>query len=64
LLDRARAAGLSFISARLSAVDTLGGRVRGVSLDDGQFIRCGVFVNAAGPFATKLQGLRFVRNRP
>ena len=57
LLDRARAAGLTFISGRLTAVDGHGGRVHSVSLDDGQSIACGAFVNAAGPLATDVARL-------
>jgi len=57
LLDCARAAGLTFLNARLTAVDTTGGRVRGVSLADGQTIACGAFVNAAGPLATDVARL-------
>jgi len=57
LLDRARSAGLTFISAQVTAVNTQGGRVRGASLGNGQTIPCGAFVNAAGPFATDVARL-------
>jgi glycine/D-amino acid oxidase-like deaminating enzyme len=57
LLDCARSAGLSFVSARVTAVDMRGGRVRGVRLDNGQTINCGTFVNAAGPFAADVARL-------
>jgi sarcosine oxidase subunit beta len=51
LLDCARAAGLSFVNARVTAVNAPGGRVQTVRLDNGQVIACGAFVDAAGPFA-------------
>ncbi len=51
LLERAHAAGLTFISARVSGVDAPGGQVQAVRLDNGQKIPCGTFVNAAGPLA-------------
>ncbi len=57
LLERARAAGLSFVSARVTGVDTPGGRVQAVRLDNGQVITCGAFVNAAGPLATEVARL-------
>ena len=57
LLECARAAGLTFVNARVTAVDTHGGRVRGVSLENGHSLACGAFVNAAGPFATDVARL-------
>ena len=57
LFDCARVAGLSFVNARVTAVDAPGGRVQTVRLDDGQVIACGAFVNAAGPFAADVARL-------
>jgi sarcosine oxidase subunit beta len=57
LLDCARAAGLKFVSARVTAVDAPGGQVQAVHLSDGETIACGKFVNAAGPLATEVAGL-------
>ena len=42
----------------VTAVEQDGGLVRGVVLDDGQRIDCGVLVNAAGPSAGKISGSR------
>jgi sarcosine oxidase subunit beta len=53
LLEQARAAGLSLVSASLTAVDTHGGQVRGVQLSHGEEIACSVFVDAAGPYAAE-----------
>jgi glycine/D-amino acid oxidase-like deaminating enzyme len=49
LLEQARAAGVEFRTGRVAAVDTAGGAVAGVQLADGQQIKAGAFVNAAGP---------------
>jgi glycine/D-amino acid oxidase-like deaminating enzyme len=57
LLERARAAGLTFISGRVTGVDASGGRVQAVRLEGGQSIPCGVFVNAAGPLAPEVARL-------
>lgn len=53
MLERSRAAGARLLQARVQAVDTAGGRVRGVQVADGGAIRniaTARFVNAAGPF--------------
>jgi len=52
LLDEARARGVRLVSGRVTAVDTTGGRVRGVTVRAGgreRHIETRVFVNAAGP---------------
>jgi len=49
LLERSRAAGLTFLPRRVTRVRTTDGRVSGVVLDDGTEIACGAFVDAAGP---------------
>ncbi len=52
LLDEARARGVRLVSGRVTAVDTSGGRVRGVTVRTAggeQRIATGCFVNAAGP---------------
>ena len=53
MLEQARASGAQLRQARVQAVDTTGGRVRGVELaapGGTERIDAGVFVNAAGPF--------------
>ncbi len=50
LLERARARGVRFVSARVEGVEVAGGRVRSVRLKDGETLPASVFVNAAGPF--------------
>jgi sarcosine oxidase, subunit beta len=57
LLDCARAAGLSFVNARVTAVEAPGGRVQAVRLSDGHRLACGAFVDAAGPLASEVAGL-------
>jgi sarcosine oxidase, subunit beta len=61
LLDEARAAGTTFLSGKLDAVDIESGRVTGVrvSCPDGQraHIATPVFVNAAGPLAREVARL-------
>ena len=49
LLEQARAAGVQLVEGRVSAVDTAGGAVASVTLDDGSTIPCSTFINAAGP---------------
>ncbi|MCW5865520.1 MAG: FAD-binding oxidoreductase [Anaerolineae bacterium] len=52
LLDEARARGVRLVNGRVTAVDTTGGRVRGVTIRTAggeQRIATGGFVNAAGP---------------
>jgi glycine/D-amino acid oxidase-like deaminating enzyme len=50
LLETARRRGVRFESARLTAVDTSSGRVKGVRLGSGERIECPIFINAAGPY--------------
>ncbi len=53
MLERARAGGSRLMQARVQAVDTVGGRVRGVEVADSsgtRTIATNSFVNAAGPF--------------
>jgi len=57
LLDEARARGVRLVSGRVTAVDTTGGRVRGVTVRTAggeQRIATRVFVNAAGPLVDKV----------
>ncbi len=58
LLDEARAAGVTVLSGRVSAVDVRGGRVQGVTVSctDGTtaHVATPVFVNCAGPFAREV----------
>ncbi len=64
LLEEARAAGVTLVNARVTAVDTTGGRVSGATLAgaDGttQRVATPVFVNAAGPFARETSRLHGV----
>jgi sarcosine oxidase, subunit beta len=57
LLQRARASGVELLRAAVTAVDTVGGRVRRVRLDDGPWLATQAFVNAAGPLAGEVAGL-------
>ncbi|WP_374687645.1 NAD(P)/FAD-dependent oxidoreductase [Promineifilum sp.] len=60
LLDEAKRHGVRFVSGRVAAVDTTGGRVNGVTLQvDGQAhqVQTRVFVNAAGPLVDKVGAL-------
>jgi glycine/D-amino acid oxidase-like deaminating enzyme len=50
LLEQARMQGVRFLSGRVTSIDTIGGRVGGVSLDGGDCIDCDTFVNAGGPY--------------
>lgn len=53
MLEQARAHGAQLIQARVTGVDTAGGRVRSVEVSSGEGTRriaTPVFVNAAGPF--------------
>ncbi len=50
LLEQARAQGVRFLSGRVAAVDTMGGRVKAVVLDNDQRLDCDTFVNAGGPY--------------
>ncbi|AHG92476.1 FAD dependent oxidoreductase (plasmid) [Gemmatirosa kalamazoonensis] len=49
MLRRALGAGATFVRGRVDAVDTAGGRVRGVRLDSGATLGCDRVVLAAGP---------------
>jgi glycine/D-amino acid oxidase-like deaminating enzyme len=50
MLEQARARGAQFVSGRIEAVETTGGRARGVRLGSGQRIASPLFINAAGPY--------------
>jgi glycine/D-amino acid oxidase-like deaminating enzyme len=56
LLEQAKAAGASFFSARLEGVEH-GSSVKAVRLSTGERIEAPVFVNAAGPFLSKVAGM-------
>jgi glycine/D-amino acid oxidase-like deaminating enzyme len=49
LLDEARAAGARLVGASVVGIDSTGGRVRSVRLDDGSVIPATAVINAAGP---------------
>ncbi len=57
LLEQARAQGVQFLSGRVVAVDTMGGHVNAVMLDDEQRLECDIFVNAGGPYFRQLGSL-------
>lgn len=60
LLEEARAAGVTLVPGKVTAVDTSGGRVRGVTVataEGAREIACSVFVNAAGPLAKQVGAL-------
>lgn len=60
LLGEAKARGVRLVNGRVTAVDTTGGRVNGVTVRTGdgeQRIETGVFVNAAGPLVDKVGAL-------
>ncbi len=57
MLERARAHGVRFISARVSGIKTSGGRVEGVDLADGSSISTRRFVIAAGPLSKQVAGM-------
>jgi glycine/D-amino acid oxidase-like deaminating enzyme len=50
LLERARSAGVRLVAGRVAAVETSGGAVSSVTLDDGSTFNCSTFINAAGPY--------------
>lgn len=60
LLDEARARGVRLVNGRVTAVDTSGGRVNGVTIRAGEqehHVQTRVFVNAAGPLVDKVGAL-------
>ncbi len=60
LLDEARARGVRLVNGRVTAVDTTGGRVNGVTIRAGEqehHVQTRVFVNAAGPLVDKVGAL-------
>ncbi len=54
MLDQARAAGASTVSATVADVDIDGDEVRGVELEDGTRVASSAFVNAAGPMLRRV----------
>ena len=54
LFDQARASGAQLSRGRVSAVDTRGGQVKTIKLQDGQRVDTPYFVNAAGPFLSEV----------
>ncbi len=57
LLTEAKARGVRLVNGRVTAVDTTGGRVNGVTVRVGgqeQYVQTRVFVNAAGPLVDKV----------
>src|SRR4030065_463581 len=50
LLEQARSHGVDFVKARVTGINTRGGRVKSVELNHSQTVDVGAFVNAAGPF--------------
>lgn len=54
MLEQAKAAGLKMETGRVAAVETSGGKVRCVALQDGTEIETSVFVDAAGPYLAEV----------
>jgi glycine/D-amino acid oxidase-like deaminating enzyme len=50
LLDQARTMGVRFISGKVTGVEITNNQVQSVSINAGENIRTGTFVNAAGPY--------------
>ena len=50
LLERGRARGVRFESARITGVDVANGHIAGVTLSSGDRIDTPIFINAAGPY--------------
>lgn len=50
MLEQSKAAGLQLLTGHVAAVETAGGKVSGLSLEDGTEIKASIFVNAAGPY--------------
>ena len=57
LVDACRAAGITLRADRVTGVDVVGGRVRGVALADGGSLRCAVVVVAAGSRSGEIDGV-------
>ncbi len=49
MFEQAHAAGVELISARVTSIETAGGKVAAVTLSDGTQIKTSTFINAAGP---------------
>jgi sarcosine oxidase, subunit beta len=54
MFEQARSAGVEFLNARVTRVDTIKNRVQAVHLSDGNRIKTPIFINAAGPYAAKV----------
>lgn len=54
MLERAREHGVRLVNARVEKIDTHGGRVRAVHLNNGAIVETDVLVNAAGPFVNDI----------
>jgi len=57
LFEQGRASGVTFASDRVEGLDTAGGRVRAVRLATGTQHGTSIFVNAAGPYLARIEGL-------
>ncbi len=57
MLEEARDNGLVFLRRRVTGVGTRNGHVQSVTLDDGETIRTGSFVNAAGPLVGEVAAM-------
>ncbi len=57
LLEQARARGVRLEKHAIDQVNVQGGRVKSVTLDDGEQIDCRVFVNASGPYLPRVGAL-------
>lgn len=54
LLDKAKAHGLHFVSGKVTAVDTVNGRIHSVQINHTDTIATPLFVNAAGPHVAEV----------
>jgi len=57
LLEQAKNAGLTFVPHRAVAVETRANRVQSVTLENGEVIRTGSLVNAAGPLVGEVAAM-------
>lgn len=57
MLEQSKATGVQVLTGRVAAVDVEGGKVSGVTLQDGTQIKTSIFINAAGPYLAAVGGL-------
>jgi glycine/D-amino acid oxidase-like deaminating enzyme len=57
MLEQARAAGVELVAGRVTAIDSKGGKVSSVTLEQGTEIKTNTFINAAGPYLAAIGDL-------